>query len=198
MRKWLVALTATLAVCLSACSGGQNEQAKFNATDVTGVDWGKGFSLTDASGQSRTLADFKGKAAVLFFGYTQCPDVCPTTLATLAQTMKELGPDAGKVQVLFVTLDPARDKPEMLAKYTAAFNPSFVGLYGDEAKTEATAKEFKVFYQKQPGSTPDTYTIDHTAASYVFDPEGRLRLYVKHGETPQQIASDLQQLIQGK
>jgi protein SCO1/2 len=197
MRKILLALCVAL---LAACGGGSDAGTppKFNATDVTGADWGRELNLTDHNGKPRTLADFKGKAVILFFGYTQCPDICPTTLAASAAAMKLLGDDADKVQVLFVTLDPARDTPEVLAKYAPAFNPSFLGLYGNEAATAAAAKEFKVFFQKQPGSTPESYTIDHTAASYALDPQGRLRLYIKHGETPEQIAADLRLLLQGK
>lgn len=197
MRKILLALCVAL---LAACSGGNDGGAppKFNATDVTGADWGRELNLTDHNGKPRTLADFKGKVVVLFFGYTQCPDICPTTLAASAAAMKLLGADADKVQVLFVTLDPARDTPEVLSRYAPAFNPSFLGLYGNEAETATAAKAFKVFFQKQPGSSPDTYTIDHTAASYAIDPQGRLRLYIKHGETPEQIAADIKLLLAGK
>lgn len=194
MRKFLLVLCAAL---LAACSGGE-APPKFNSTDVSGADWGRELSLTDHNGKPRTLADFKGKAVILFFGYTQCPDICPTTLMASAQAMKLLASDADKVQVLFVTLDPARDTPQVLAKYAPAFNPTFLGLYGNEAATAAAAKEFKVFFQKQPGSTPESYTIDHTAASYAIDPQGRLRLYIKHGETPEQIAADVRLLLQGK
>lgn len=193
MRKLLLALTVSL---LAACSS--EPPAKFTATDVSGADWGREFSLTDAAGKPTTLADFKGKVVVLFFGFTQCPDICPTTLSTSAAALKLLGPDAEKVQVLFVTLDPARDTPAVLAKYAPAFHPSFIGLYGTDAAIAATAKEFKVFFQKQPGSSPDNYTIDHTAASYAYDPQGRLRLYIKHGETPEALAADLKLLLQGK
>lgn len=193
MRKLILALAVSL---LAACGG--EPPAKFTATDVSGADWGRDFSLTDAAGKPTTLADFKGKVVVLFFGFTQCPDICPTTLATSAAALKLLGPDAEKVQVVFVTLDPARDTPAVLAKYAPAFNPSFIGLYGTDAAIAATAKEFKVFFQKQPGSSPDNYTIDHTAASYAYDPQGRLRLYIKHGETPEALAADLKLLLQGK
>ncbi|MBX9849169.1 MAG: SCO family protein [Rhodocyclaceae bacterium] len=193
MRKLLLALIVSL---LAACSS--EPPAKFTATDVSGADWGREFSLTDAAGKPTTLADFKGKVVVLFFGFTQCPDICPTTLSTSAAALKLLGPDAEKVQVLFVTLDPARDTPAVLAKYAPAFHPSFIGLYGTDAAIAATAKEFKVFFQKQPGSSPENYTIDHTAASYAYDPQGRLRLYIKHGETPEALAADLKLLLQGK
>ncbi|HWU85477.1 MAG TPA: SCO family protein [Rhodocyclaceae bacterium] len=198
MRKRLLVLGAMLVLALSLSACGSGSTPHFNATDVSGSDWGSDFHLTAPDGKPRSLADFKGKAVVIFFGYTQCPDVCPTTLTTMAATMKLLGADANKVQVLFVTLDPERDTPEVLSKYAPAFDPRFLGLYADAATTQATAKEFKVFYQKQAGSTPDTYTIDHTAASYAFDPQGRLRLYIKHGETPEQVAADLALLLQGK
>lgn len=194
MRKFLVVLYAAL---LAACSGGGDAPPKFNATDVSGADWGRELSLTDHNGQPRTLADFKGKVVILFFGFTQCPDICPTTLGASAAALQLLGSDADKVQVLFVTLDPARDTPEVLAKYTPAFHPSFLGLYGNAEATAAAAKEFKVFFQKAPGNDGN-YTIDHTAASYAIDPQGRLRLYMKHGETPDQMAADIKLLLAGK
>ena len=131
----------------------------------------------------------------MFFGYTQCPDVCPTTMVEMANVMKELGPQASKVQVLFVTVDPERDTQELLSKYVPAFDPSFVGLYGDQAATDKVAKEFRVFYQKVPGKTPGSYTMDHTAGSYVFDQEGHIRLFVRHGQGPDPIAHDLKLLL---
>ena len=195
MRNFLLVLCVAL---LAACGGGGDAPPKFNATDVSGADWGRELSLTDHNGKPRTLADFKGKVVILFFGFTQCPDICPTTLGASAAAMNLLGADADKVQVLFVTLDPARDTPEVLAKYAPAFHPSFLGLYGNAEATAAAAKEFKVFFQKAPGATPDSYTIDHTAASYAIDPQGRLRLYMKHGETPDQMAADIKLLLAGK
>lgn len=192
--RFLAVVLAVVAMTLASCG----EPAHFNATDITGVDWGKDFSLTDHNGKPRRLGDFKGKAVVLFFGYTQCPDVCPTTLTTLKETMKLLGPDAARVQVLFVTLDPTRDTPQLLAQYLPWFDPSFLGLWGDEQTVAATERDFKVFYAKQPGKEAGSYSIDHTAASYVFDPAGRLRLTVRHGETPDHIAADLRQLLAGK
>ncbi len=177
---------------LSACAP---EGARFRASDVTGASFGRDFALTDPAGKPRSLADYRGKAVVIFFGYTQCPDVCPTTLAALADAMKQLGPEAARVQVLFVTVDPERDTPELLAQYVPAFDPRFVGLRGDAAATERVAKEFKVIYQKQPGSTPETYTVDHSTGTYIFDPQGRLRLYVSHGAGPDAIAHDLHELL---
>ncbi len=193
MRKFLLVLCTAL---LAACSGA-DAPPKFNATDVSGADWGRELSLTDHNGKPRTLADFKGKVVILFFGFTQCPDICPTTLGASAAALNLLGSDADKVQVLFVTLDPARDTPEVLSKYAPAFNPTFLGLYGNEAATAVAAKEFKVFFQKQPGKDGN-YTIDHTAASYAIDTQGRLRLYMKHGETPDQMAADIKLLLAGK
>lgn len=131
----------------------------------------------------------------LFFGFTHCPDVCPTSLATMKQALALLGPDAARVQVLFVTLDPERDSTELLAAYVPKFDASFVGLRGDAAATAAVAKEYKIFYQKVPGSTPDSYTLDHSAGTYVHDTQGRLRLFIRHGETPQKIADDLKVLL---
>jgi len=180
------------ALALSACG---REGPKFRASDVTGSSFGRDFTLTDHTGKTRTLADFRGKAVVLFFGYTTCPDVCPTTLQTLAEAKKRLGPDGDKVQVLFVTVDPERDKPELLSAYVTTFDPSFLGLYGDAEATARTAKEFKIVYQKQPGRTPDTYTMDHSAGTFVFDPAGRLRLYVGHGQDAELFEHDLRELL---
>ena len=179
---------------LGACS----QPAHFNATDISGADWGRDFRLTGHDGKPRQLADFKGKAVALFFGYTQCPDVCPTTLSGMGAAMKLLGADAERVQVLFVTLDPERDTPQVQARYVTAFNSTFLGLSGDLATTAATAKEFRVFYQKQAQSPAGGYTIDHTAATFIFDPAGRLRLYVPHGAPPANIAADIKQLLAGK
>ncbi len=167
----------------------------FKNTDVTGLDYAKDFALPDYTGKMRTLADFKGKAVVVFFGYTQCPDVCPTTMSEMANVMQQLGPLADKVQVLFITVDPERDTPELLAKYVPAFDPRFLGLVGDKASTEKVAKEFRVFYQKVPGKEPGSYTMDHTAGSYVFDPQGRIRLFIRHGQGPEPIVHDLKLLL---
>lgn len=170
-------------------------KAEFKNTDVTGLEYGKDFALPDYNGKMRTLADFKGKAVVVFFGYTQCPDVCPTTMAEMANVMQQLGPLADRVQVLFITLDPDRDTPEILSKYVPAFDSRFLGLVGDQAATDKVAKEFRVFYQKVPGKQPGSYTMDHTAGSYVFDPQGRLRLFVRHGQGPEPIVHDLKLLL---
>ena len=185
-----------IAACASALLAGCGPDGpKFKASDITGSSFGRDFALTDHTGKARTLADFRGKAVVMFFGYTQCPDVCPTTLGTLAEALKALGPDAERVQVLFVTVDPERDTQALLAQYVPAFDPRFVGLYGDAAATERVAKEFKVIYQKQPGASPGSYTVDHSAGVFVFDPQGRLRLYMSHGQGPDVYAHDLRELL---
>lgn len=168
---------------------------KFINTDLTGLDYAKDFALTDHNGKARTLADFKGKAVVIFFGYTQCPDVCPTTMAEMAGVMKLLGADADKVQVLFVTIDPERDTQALLASYVPNFDKRFLGLYGDAAATAKVAGDFKVFYQKVEGKTAGSYTMDHTAGSYVFDPQGRIRLFLRHGQGSEPIAHDLRILL---
>ena len=183
---------ALLALMIVACGP---DRAKFQSSDVTGVAFGRDFKLTDHTGKTRTLADFRGKVVVMFFGYTQCPDVCPTTLSDLAAAVQKLGADASRVQVLFVTIDPERDTPELLSQYVPAFNSTFLGLSGDAAATAATAREFKVLYQKQPGSTPGSYSMDHTAGTFVFDPQGRLRLFVSHGQGPEVFAHDIRELL---
>jgi protein SCO1/2 len=180
---------------LAACDKLPGKQEAFQNTDVTGLDYAKGFTLTDHTGKQRTLADYKGKVVVVFFGYTQCPDVCPTTMADLAGVMQKLGPDAGKVQVLFITLDPERDTPQLLAQYVPAFDKRFVGLYGTPEQIAATAKEFKVFYAKVPGKDANGYTLDHTAGSYVFDRDGRLRLFIRSGQGQDTIVHDLKLLL---
>jgi len=179
-------------VALLACSPAA---PKFKASDVTGASFGRDFALIDHTGAKRSLADYRGKVVVVFFGFMQCPDVCPTTLADLAETMRRLGADAERVAVLFVTVDPERDTPDLLAKYVPAFNPRFVGLSGDAAAIERTAKEFKVLYQKQPGKSPGSYSMDHSAGSFVFDPQGRLRLYVSYGQGADVFTHDLRALL---
>lgn len=192
--KLLSPLLLCIVLLLAACS----DPPRFVSTDISTVDWGKDFSLTDHNGQARKLADFRGKAVVMFFGYTQCPDVCPTTLSGLGSAMQILGDDAKRVQVLFVTVDPERDTPKLLAQYVPAFHPSFLGLLADEKNTRALAKEFKVFYAKQPGSAADSYSVDHSTGSFAFDPAGKLRLLLRHGEAPANIAADLKLLLAGK
>ncbi len=187
-------LLAAVLVALAVAACGP-ASPKFKGSDVTGAGFGRDFRLTDQNGKTRTLADFRGKAVVIFFGYTQCPDFCPTTLSELAAAMKELGADAGRVQVLFVTVDPERDTREVLAHYVPAFDPSFLGLYGDAAATAEVAKEFKIIYQKQPGREPGSYTLDHSAGTYIFDPEGRLRVYETYGPGPDVYAHDLREVL---
>jgi protein SCO1 len=186
------ALLLLLLVCLvlGGCS-----KPQFNNIDISGANYARDFALTDANGVPRTLGDYRGKVLVLFFGYTHCPDVCPATLAQLAQARRMLGADGGRVQVLFVTLDPDRDTPQFLARYVQAFDPSFVGLTGTGHQIEATAREFKVFFQKVPGQTADSYTLDHSSGSFVFDSVGHVRLYLRDGAPADQIAADLKRLL---
>jgi protein SCO1/2 len=185
-RAILIVLVAVLAAC---------QPEKFNGVDVTGSSIGGFFSLTDHTGATRTLRDFSGKVIVLFFGFMHCPDVCPTTLSDMAEVKKKLGKDGERLQVLFVTLDPERDTQALLAQYVPAFDPSFIGLYGSPEATAEVAKSFKVFYQKVPGKTASSYTLDHTAASFVFDKEGRIRLFIRYGMGPDLIAADLRRLL---
>ena len=182
-----------MTLALLACS----PKPEFKNIDITSASgFGSDFSLLDVDGKTRTLADFKGKVVVMFFGYTQCPDVCPTTLTEMQQTMVLLGPQADKVQVLFVTVDPARDTAAILKQYVPSFDPRFIGLRpADEAALEKVTKDFKIYYKKVPGLSQGSYTIDHTAGSYVFDPEGHLRLYIKHAQGPETLAHDLKELL---
>jgi protein SCO1/2 len=199
MSKLLLPL-AWMLVCvltLSACDnkGVPSPKTVFANTDITGLDYGKDFLLTDHNGKPRTIADFRGKLVFVFFGYTHCPDICPTTLSDMAGIMKSLGPDADKLQVLFITLDHERDTPEVMAGYVPAFHPGFLGLYGDRAATEKVARDFKIFQQRVSGPDGKSYTIDHTAASYVFDTRGRLRLFVRHGQNGAPLLNDLKLLL---
>ncbi len=177
---------------ISACS---EKKPEFNAVDVTGADYAKDFALTDHNGQARTLADFKGKVVVLFFGYTQCPDVCPTTMAELAEVKKQLGKDGDKLQALFVSVDPERDTPTLLKAYMANFDPSFLALRPTPEQLPELAKSFKMYYKKVDGKTPTSYTMDHSAGSYVYDPQGRVRLFTRYGSGAPALVSDLQQLL---
>jgi len=196
MKKLLPFLVAAaLALSVSGCDKLPGKQTSFQNTDVTGLDYAKGFSLTDHTGKPRTLADYKGKVVLVFFGYTQCPDVCPTTMAEMASVMQKLGPQADQVQVLFVTLDPERDTQQLLASYVPAFDKRFVGLYGTPEQTAKVAKDFKVFYSKVPGKEPGSYTIDHTAGTYAYDREGRLRLFIRHGGGADPVVHDIRQLL---
>jgi protein SCO1/2 len=179
------------ALILGAC----NQESRFQGSDVTGSAFGRDFHLTDHTGKPRALEDFRGKVVVIFFGYTQCPEECPTTLSRLAATMYKLGPDASRVQVLLITVDPERDTPDVLSQYVPAFNPTFLGLYGDAAATAQVAKEFKIIYQKQPGPTLGTYSMDHSTGTFIFDREGRLRVYESYAQGPDALAHDIRALL---
>jgi len=167
----------------------------FLATDITGAAFARDFRLTDHNGQVRTLADFKGKAVAVFFGYIHCPDVCPTTLSDFAAALKLLGPLAERVQVIFVTVDPQRDTPDLLKQFVPAFNPEFLGMVADPETLKQLAKEYKVVYQKTSVKAADDYLIDHSAGTYVYDPQGNLRLHMSYGSSPDAIAQDLKTLL---
>ncbi|RZL89471.1 MAG: SCO family protein [Variovorax sp.] len=177
---------------LAACT---ESKPSFNAVDITGADYAKGFSLADADGKQRTLADFKGKVVVMFFGYAQCPDVCPTTMSEMAQVKQQLGPDGDKLQVLFVTVDPERDTPAVMKAYMGAFDPAFVALIPTQEQLSALTKDYKVYYKKVDGKTPTSYSMDHSAASFVYDTEGRLRLYTRYGAGVPAMVSDVKALL---
>lgn len=195
MKKLLALGLLAVSMILAGCGEKTAPAPAFKNVDITGAAFARDFALTDHTGKPRTMADFKGKVVVMFFGFTQCPDVCPTTMAEMSAVMKELGPQADKVQVLFVTVDPERDTKELLAQYVPAFDPRFLGLYGTPEQTAAVAKEFKVFYSKVEGKTPGSYSIDHTAASYIFDLNGKVRLLVRHGQGPAPVVHDIKQLL---
>jgi protein SCO1 len=190
-RRALVLLTA---LALAGCQKAADHPA-FKGIELTGADYAKTLNLTDADGRARSLADFRGKVLVVFFGFTQCPDVCPTTMAEVAAVKRGLGADGERVQGIFVTVDPERDTAALLKAYLASFDPSFIALRGSEEQTRAAAKEFKVFYAKVPGKTPESYTVDHTAASFIFDTEGRVRVYARYGAGAQPLADDIKLLL---
>lgn len=183
-------IVVLLALFAAACS-----RPGFNNVDITGASYAGELSLTDHNGVRRTLTDYKGKVLVIFFGFTHCPDVCPTTLQEMAEVRRQLGRDAEQVQVLFVTVDPQRDTREVLAQYVPAFDSTFIGLFGTAEETARTAKQFKVFYQKVPGATDTSYTMDHTAGSYVIDKTGQPRLFLKHNQGAAPIVADLKRLL---
>jgi protein SCO1 len=174
---------------IAACDSGP----RFRSTDLTGAPYGQSLELADHTGKPRRLEEFRGKAVVLFFGFTHCPDICPTTLADIANAIRQLGPDGERVQVLMVSVDPERDTPEALATYVTAFDPRFLALRGDLEATRKAAGEFKIYFEKRKQG--DSYTIDHSAQSYLIDPQGRLRLLVRHDRIAQDLASDLQTLL---
>jgi protein SCO1/2 len=190
-RVFCIALIA-LAALAAAC--GQSTAPKFQLTDVTGASFGKALALTDHTGKARTLADFQGKVVVIFFGFTQCPDVCPATLSEMAKVVKELGADGGKVQVLFVSVDPERDTRELLRQYVTAFHPSFIGLSGDAEATKVAAKEFKIYVQKQP-TKGGGYSVDHSAGTFILDGQGRLRLFAQYGVGAPALLGDIKMLL---
>jgi protein SCO1 len=181
-----------LFVLISGCS---EQKPQFKSVDITGADYSQNFALPDQFGKTRTIADFQGKVVVVFFGFAQCPDVCPTTMAELAEVKKMLGKDGDKLQAVFITVDPERDTPEVLKAYMANFDPSFLALRGSLEQTAATAKHFKTYYKKVEGKTPGSYTMDHSAGSYVFDPQGHVRLYTRYGSGPAALADDIKLLL---
>lgn len=187
-----VAAVGLLAGCTPENAG---RTSKFNSVDITGGDFAANFALRDASGRERTLAEFRGRIVALFFGFTQCPDVCPTTLTEMAQIKKLLGKQGDLLQVVFVTVDPARDTPEVLRAYMGNFDPTFVALVPSEKQLEAVAKGFRIHYRKEPGSTPSSYTMEHTAATFLFDPQGRLRLFARYGMKTEEVAADVRELL---
>jgi protein SCO1/2 len=187
-------VACALLACAFATGCGERQSAKFELTDVTGAAFGKKLELTDQNGQRRTLADFKGKVVVVFFGFTHCPDACPTTLSELATVAQNLGPDASRLQVLVVTVDPERDTPEVLRQYVTSFNPTFLGLTGTQEEVTAAAKEFKVYFQKQP-QPGGSYTVDHSAGTFVLDKEGRLRLFGQYGAGAKALLHDIRVLL---
>ena len=188
-----VTLAGTASFALTACK--DDSKPKFQGVDVTGADYAKDIPLTDVHGNKRSLKDFSGKVVAVFFGYTQCPDVCPTTLQELLEVKQALGADGDKLQPVFVSLDPERDTPEVLKAYLANFDESFVGLSGTPEEIAAVAKDFKIFFKKVPGKVEGTYTLDHSAGTYLFDPQGRLRVYERYGAGPQVLTQDVKILL---
>ena len=186
------ALLVGATTIFTACS---EKAAAFQGVDISGVDYAKDLPLADQDGKTRSLRDFAGKVVVVFFGYTQCPDVCPTTMTELAEVKAALGADGGRLQGVFVTVDPERDTPELLKNYMASFDPSFVGLRGTPEQLAVVAKDFKIFYRRVDGQTPGSYTMDHSAGSYVYDTTGRLRLYHRYGSGTKALAADVRALL---
>jgi protein SCO1 len=195
-RRHLISLALSTAL-LAACSDKPADATAtgFSGIDITGADYATGFSLTDHNGQARTLADFKGKVVVIFFGYTQCPDVCPTSMTEMAQAKQLLGADGDKLQGLFVSVDPERDTPAIMKEYMGSFDPSFLALYAAPNQLPEVAKSFRIYYKKVDGKTPTSYTMDHSAGSYVYDTQGRLRLYHRYGSGAPALADDLKKLL---
>lgn len=188
-RVWTLLASSALALTLAACG----EKVRFNGLDISDVGYARNWSMPDADGKTRTLADFAGKVVFVFFGFAQCPDVCPTTMLEMAEVKEQLGEDGKRLQIVFVTVDPERDTPEVLREYLANFDPDAVPLIGTPEQLAAMAKEFRVTYRKVP--TEGGYTMDHTAAGYVYDTQGKLRLYVRYGTPVDQVAADVRQLL---
>ena len=197
MKRRVAALMGAAAFLLAACQPSPPPPA-FEATDITGAAFARDFRLTDHNGQTRTLADFRGKVVAVFFGYTHCPDVCPTTLSDFAAALQQLGPQAERVQVVFVTVDPERDTPELLRSFVPAFDPTFLGMYGDAETLRLLANEYKVVYQKTSVKAADDYLIDHSAGTYVYDQKGNIRLLMPYGSSPEAIARDLRTLLSAR
>jgi len=192
-RRALLALA--LAAPLAGCERLFSSKSTFNGIDVTGSGMGGELQLADHDGRQRSLAEFRGKAVVVVFGFTHCPDVCPTALSDLASAVKALGADGGRVQVLFVTVDPKRDRPELMRQFVPAFHPSFLGLTGDEAALAKVRKDFNVYAAIREGSSPDNYSVDHSGQMFGFDPQGRIRLVWAPGTAPKLLADDLRVLL---
>ncbi len=187
------AFAATTAGLLAACS--PEEKLQFKSIDLTGADYAKDFSLADQTGQVRTIKDFAGKVVVVFFGFTQCPDVCPTSMVELAQIKKTLGADGDKLQAVFISVDPERDTPQVLKAYMGNFDPTFLALRPTMEELPQVTKDFKIYYKKVDGKTPGSYSMDHTAGSYVYDTRGKLRLYSRYGNEVAGLTSDIRQLL---
>ena len=196
LRRTLLLVAASV-VFLGACSDKPADvtASGFSGIDITGADYAQGFTLTDHNGQTRTLADFKGQVVVIFFGFTQCPDVCPTSMGELAEARRLLGTQGDKLQGLFISIDPERDTPEIMRAYMASFDPSFLALYTTAEKLPELAKSFKVYYKKVEGQTPTNYTMDHSAGSYVYDTQGRVRLYHRYGSGTAALVGDVKKLL---
>jgi protein SCO1/2 len=191
-----MAASATVLLGVTELVGCSEKKPSFSGIDLTGADYAKDFALTDHNGKERSLKDFAGKVVVIFFGYVQCPDVCPTSMAELAEVKKQLGKNGDRLQGLFVTLDPERDKPEVLKAYMEAFDPTFLALYTTPEKLQILAKDYKVYYKKVEGKTPTSYTMDHTAGSYVYDTQGHLRLFTRYGSGAAALTGDINLLLQ--
>lgn len=191
----LIASGALLVGAGAIFSGCSEKKAEFRGVDITGAEYARDVPLTDHNGQPRHIADFKGKVVVVFFGYTQCPDVCPTSMQELAEVKRLLGPDGERLQGIFVTVDPERDTGDVLKAYMANFDPTFLALRGSPEQLAAVAKDFKIYYKKVDGKTPTSYSMDHSAGSYVYDTQGRVRVYNRYGSGAPALAADVKQLL---